>query len=201
MVEVVLLERIEKLGQIGDVVTVKPGYARNFLFPREKALRATEENIAHFESQKAQIMADNLKLKQEAEKIAGKMADMEVIIIRQAGESGHLYGSVTSKDIAEAVTEAGYSIAKEQVKIARPIKELGLVDTQIALHPEVRVMITVNVAQSEEEAKLQVEKAKAEEAAEAEKASKKAAPKASQEADSSEEASAESASEEAATEE
>lgn len=191
MVEVVLLERIEKLGQIGDVVNVKPGYARNFLFPREKALRATQENIALFETQKAQIMAENLKLKQEAEKIAAKMDNLQVIIIRQAGESGHLYGSVTSKDIADAVTADGYTITKEQVHIARPIKELGLVKTRISLHPEVRLDITVNVAQSEEEAKLQVEKAAAE-VTKAEKPTKKAAAKAEV---------VEEAAEEAATEE
>lgn len=201
MVQVVLLERIEKLGQIGDVVNVKPGYARNFLFPREKALRATQDNIARFEAEKAQIMAENLKQKQEAEKVAGKMAGLEVVVIRQAGESGHLYGSVTSKDIADAVTAAGFTITKDQVQIARPIKELGLISTRLALHPEVRLNITVNVAQSEEEAKLQVEKAKAAaEAPQVEDRPKKAK-KAAKTEDTEEVAATEDASEEMASSE
>jgi large subunit ribosomal protein L9 len=160
MVEIVLLERVEKLGQIGDVVNVKPGYARNFLFPRAKALRATKSNIAMFEERKAQILAENLKLKAEAESIAKKMDGLSVIVIRQAGESGQLYGSVSSRDISEAVTAKGFTVNRNQVHIAHPIKNLGITNVHVILHPEVKVVVAINIAQSEEEAHMQAEKAK-----------------------------------------
>jgi large subunit ribosomal protein L9 len=158
MVAIVLLQRIEKLGQIGDVVSVKPGYARNFLFPNKKALRATAENIAIFEQQKAQIMAENLKLKAEAEGVAGRMKGLSIIVIRQAGESGQLYGSVSSRDISDAITDKGFTVARTQIQIDRPIKELGLSTIRVSLHPEVKVDVTINVAQSEEEAEIQASK-------------------------------------------
>jgi large subunit ribosomal protein L9 len=156
--DVILLQRIESLGQMGDVVKVKPGYARNYLLPEKKALRATKANREYFDKQRAQLEAQNLKAKGEAEAVAAKMGDtFAVVIIRSAGESGQLYGSVATRDVAEAVTKAGVTIGRAQVLLVQPIKELGLFKTRIALHPEVSVTITVNVAQSEEEAKLQAE--------------------------------------------
>ncbi|MBL0928876.1 MAG: 50S ribosomal protein L9 [Alphaproteobacteria bacterium] len=156
--DVILLQRIESLGQMGDVVKVKPGYARNYLLPEKKALRATKANREYFDKQRAQLEAQNLKAKGEAEAVAAKMGDtFSVVIIRSAGESGQLYGSVATRDVAEAVTKAGVTIGRAQVLLVQPIKELGLFKTRIALHPEVSVTITVNVAQSEEEAKLQAE--------------------------------------------
>lgn len=153
--EVILLERVEKLGQMGDVVRVKPGFARNFLLPQKKALRATKENRERFEKQRAQLEAVNLKQRQEAEVIAKKMEGLSVVLVRQAGETGQLYGSVTARDIADAVIAAGFTIAHRQVRIDRPIKTLGLVQTRVMLHPEVDVAVTVNVAKSEEEAERQ----------------------------------------------
>ncbi|MGB0749837.1 MAG: 50S ribosomal protein L9 [Magnetospiraceae bacterium] len=153
--EVILLERIEKLGQMGDVVKVKTGYARNFLLPKKKALRATEANRKHFETQKAQLEADNLKRREEAEAVAAKMDDVSVVMVRQAGDSGQLYGSVNTRDIADAVTAAGFTIGRSQVRLEKPIKTLGLFDVAIALHPEVFRTVTVNVARSEEEAEIQ----------------------------------------------
>jgi len=156
--DVILLQRIESLGQMGDVVKVKPGYARNYLLPEKKALRATKANREYFDKQRAQLEANNLKAKGEAEAVATKMGDtFSVVIIRSAGESGQLYGSVATRDVAEAVTKAGVTIGRAQVLLVQPIKELGLFKTRIALHPEVSLTITVNVAQSEEEAKLQAE--------------------------------------------
>ncbi len=156
--DVILLQRIESLGQMGDVVKVKPGYARNYLLPEKKALRATKANREYFDKQRAQLEAQNLKAKGEAEAVAAKMGDtFSVVIIRSAGESGQLYGSVATRDVAEAVTKAGVTIGRAQVLLVQPIKELGLFKTRIALHPEVSLTITVNVAQSEEEAKLQAE--------------------------------------------
>ena len=157
--QVILLERIEKLGQMGDVVNVKPGYARNFLLPQKKALRATDENIAVFESQRAQLEADNLKRRTDAEAVAGKMDDASIVVIRSAGDSGQLYGSVSSRDIAAGLTEAGYTVDRNQVQIDRPIKEIGIHDTRIVLHPEVSVTAHVNVARSQEEADAQAERA------------------------------------------
>ena len=155
--EIILLERVEKLGQIGDVVTVKPGYARNFLLPQNKALRATKQNLAYFESQRSQIEAVNLERRQEAEAVSEKLEGFSVVVIRQAGDSGQLYGSVSSRDIADAVIEEGVTIDRGQVKLERPIKALGLHEVKVQLHPEVSVGISVNVARSEDEAKRQAE--------------------------------------------
>jgi large subunit ribosomal protein L9 len=153
--QVILLERVEKLGQMGDVVRVKPGYARNFLLPQKKALRATKENLERFEKQRAQLEATNLKLKQEAEVVAKKLDGLSVVLVRQAGETGQLYGSVTARDIADAVAAAGFTVSYRQIRIDRPIKALGLVQTRVMLHPEVAATVTVNVAKSEEEAEIQ----------------------------------------------
>ncbi|GAB2175135.1 50S ribosomal protein L9 [Dongia sp. agr-C8] len=153
--DVILLERIERLGQIGDVVKVKPGFARNFLLPTKKALRATDENKKRFEAQRAQIEANNLKRRQEAEKISDKVDGLKVVIIRQASETGILFGSVSTRDIAEGVTKAGFTIDRAQVKLDKPIKTLGLHDVRVALHPEVIVKVTANVAKSEDEAAAQ----------------------------------------------
>lgn len=155
--EVILLERVEKLGQMGDVVTVKDGFARNFLLPQKKALRATESNKAAYEADKARLEAENLERRNEAEAVAAKMADVKVIMIRAAGESGQLYGSVSSRDIAEAVTEAGVSINRNQVILDRAIKTLGLHDVVVRLHPEVSVNVVVNIARSTDEAETQFE--------------------------------------------
>src|ERR671922_1282581 len=155
MIELILLERVEKLGQMGQVVKVRPGYARNYLLPQKKALRATKENLAYFETQRAQLEASNLQRKSEATEIGAKMEGLSVVLIRQAGESGQLYGSVSARDIAEAVTEAGFTIEKRQVVLDRPIKSLGLHPLRVVLHPEVAVTITANVAQSAEEAEMQ----------------------------------------------
>ena len=153
--DVILLQRIEKLGQMGEVVRVKAGFARNYLLPQKKALRATDANKARFEKQRAQLEANNLARRQEAEGISGKVEGITVIVIRQAGETGHLYGSVSARDVAEAVTKAGVTIDRNQVLMDRPIKMLGLHPVRVALHPEVVVSITANVAKSEEEAELQ----------------------------------------------
>ena len=155
--EVILLERVEKLGQMGDVVSVKPGFARNYLLPQKKALRATEANKTAFDVQKAQLEAENLKRKSEAEAVAGKMEGLKVAMIRQAGESGQLYGSVNARDISAGVTDAGFTVNRSQVSLDNPIKTLGLFTVKVALHPEVIVDVTVNVARSEEEAKIQAE--------------------------------------------
>ena len=156
--EVILLERVRKLGFMGDVVTVKPGFARHFLLPKGKALRATKENLSFFEKQKKQYEANNLKLKSEAESLAKKMTGAKLVLIRHAGESGHLYGSVASRDIVEAVEKAGFSIDRSQVTLDHPIKDLGIHSVSIALHPEVEVEVSLNVAKSEEEAALQEER-------------------------------------------
>jgi large subunit ribosomal protein L9 len=155
MVELILLERVEKLGQMGQLVKVRPGFARNYLLPQKKALRATKENLAYFESQRTQLEANNLQRRAEASEIGGKLEGLTVVIVRQAGESGQLYGSVSARDIADAVTEAGFTIEKRQVLLERPIKTLGLHSLKIVLHPEVSVTITANVAQSAEQAKMQ----------------------------------------------
>lgn len=153
--EVILLERIERLGQMGDIVKVKPGFARNYLLPQKKALRATKENLGQFENQRQQLEADNLQRRQEAEAVARRMDGLSVIVIRSAGDSGQLYGSVNARDIAEAVTEAGFTIGRQQVAIDRPVKELGFHEFRIRLHPEVNSTVTVNVARSQEEAEIQ----------------------------------------------
>lgn len=153
--EIILLERIEKLGQMGDVVKVKPGFARNFLLPQKKALRATKANMEVFESQRAQLEAENLKRKEEAEAAAKKVEGMTVVMIRQAGDSGQLYGSVSARDIAEALTEAGASVNRSQVLLDNTIKVLGLHSVRVRLHPEVSVTVTANVARSDTEAEVQ----------------------------------------------
>jgi len=150
--ELILLERVENLGQMGDLVTVKPGYARNFLLPKGKALRATEENKKRFENERAQLEADNLARKGEAEEMAKKMEGLSVSLIRAASEMGQLYGSASSRDIADLVTEAGFTIAKNQIDLNTAIKTLGLFPVRVALHPEVSVEVTVNIARSADEA-------------------------------------------------
>lgn len=153
--QVILLQRIGRLGQMGDVVNVKDGYARNFLLPQKKALRATEENKAHFESQRVHLEANNLELKKEAEAISEKLDNKVFVAIRSAGDTGQLYGSVATRDIAEAVTAGGFTIDRRQVILERPIKTLGLHSVRVALHPEVIVSVTLNVARSEDEAERQ----------------------------------------------
>ena len=159
--EVILLERVEKLGQMGDVVKVKSGYARNYLLPKKKALRATEENKRHFEGQREQLETNNLETRKEAEALGKKVDGLTVILIRQAGESGQLYGSVNARDIAAAVTEAGVSITRQQVVLAHPIKALGLHEVRVKLHPEIAMQVVVNVARSKDEAKVQAKTGKA----------------------------------------
>ena len=153
--QVILLERVAKLGQMGDVVDVKPGFARNYLLPQGKALTASDANVANFESQKSQLEARNLETKKEADALAAKLDGQQFIVIRSASDSGALYGSVTPRDAADAATEEGFSLDKKQVVLARPIKDLGLHDVHVLLHPEVDVTIHLNVARSAEEAELQ----------------------------------------------
>jgi large subunit ribosomal protein L9 len=153
--EVVLLERVAKLGQMGEIVKVRAGYARNFLLPQGKALRATEANMKRFEADRAQLEARNLEAKKEAEKVAEKLDGQAFVVIRSAAESGALYGSVTTRDVADVATEGGFSLDRRQVQLDHPIKELGLHDLTVSLHPEVDVTITVNVARSREEAEIQ----------------------------------------------
>ena len=154
--QIILLERIEKLGQMGDLVNVKPGYARNYLLPQGKALRANKANMERFESERAQREADNLTQRFEAETEAKKMDGLAVNMVRAASEMGQLFGSVTSRDIAEAVTEAGFTIDRSQVVMDRAIKSLGLTETRIRLHPEVSVSVIVNIARSLAEAETQL---------------------------------------------
>ena len=153
--QVILLERVAKLGQMGDVVKVKDGYGRNFLLPQGKALRATEANIKGFEARKAQLEAQNLETKKEAEAAAAKLDGQAFIVIRSASDSGALYGSVTTRDVADAATAAGFTVGRGQVVLDRPIKDLGLHSVTVVLHPEVSVKVTINVARSNEEAELQ----------------------------------------------
>jgi len=155
--QVILLERVGKLGQMGDVVTVRDGHARNYLLPQGKALRATKENIARFESERAQIEARNLELRKEAEAVAEKLDGQTFVAIRQSSDTGQLYGSVSTRDIANLVSEAGTSIGRSQVLLDRPIKTLGLHQVRIQLHPEVDVHVTLNVARSQDEAELQAQ--------------------------------------------
>jgi large subunit ribosomal protein L9 len=150
--EVILLERIEKLGQMGDVVNVKPGFARNFLLPQKKALRASKDNLVFFEKQRVQLEALNLKRRDEAQAVADKMNGLSVLMVRQAGESGQLYGSVSGKDVADAIKAAGYTVERRQVNLDNPIKTLGTYAVRVSLHPEVNLTVTVNVARSQEEA-------------------------------------------------
>lgn len=153
--QVILLERIGRLGQMGDVVNVRDGYARNFLLPQNKALRATAENLAHFETQRAQLEANNLEHKKEAEAVAEKLGGQVFSAIRSAGDTGQLYGSVSTRDLADVVTQGGFTITRNQVVLDRPIKALGLHEVTISLHPEVQVKVTINVARTEDEAERQ----------------------------------------------
>ena len=154
--QIILLERVEKLGQMGDLVNVKPGYARNYLLPQGKALRANKANLERFESERAQREADNLEQRKDAEVEATKMNGLAVNMVRAASEMGQLFGSVTSRDIAEAVTEAGFTITRDQVVLDKSIKTLGLTDVRVRLHPEVSVAIVVNIARTLEEAETQL---------------------------------------------
>jgi len=153
--EVILLERVEKLGQMGDVVRVKDGFARNYLLPQKKALRATEANRERFARDRSQLEARNLTLRKEAEQVSTKLDNLTVTLLRQAGETGQLYGSVSAADVANAVTAAGFNLARRQVQLNAPIKTLGVHKLQAALHPEVVVTLNVNVARSEAEAQAQ----------------------------------------------
>jgi large subunit ribosomal protein L9 len=153
--EIILLERIESLGQMGDVVRVKNGYARNYLLPQRKAVRLTDENRKRFEEQRAQLEASNLQRRSEAEAVAVKLEGLAVMLIRQAGEAGQLYGSVSARDIADAVTAAGFTVERQQIRLQQPIKTLGLHKIGVGLHPEVTVQITVNVARTLDEAETQ----------------------------------------------
>ncbi|WP_296417348.1 50S ribosomal protein L9 [Pseudooctadecabacter sp.] len=153
--DIILLERVAKLGQMGEVVSVKEGYARNFLLPQGKALRANAHNMKAFEDQKAQLEARNLETKKEAEDLAAKLDGETFIVIRQASDGGNLYGSVSTRDAADAATEAGFSVDRGQVALIAPIKELGIHDVNVTLHPEVSAIIKLNVARSTEEAELQ----------------------------------------------
>jgi len=154
--EIILLERIVNLGQMGDLVTVKPGYARNYLLPQGKALRATKENRERFDNERSQLEADNLNRKGEAEKVAEKMKDLSVSLIRAASEMGQLYGSATARDISDAVSEKGFTINRNQIDLNTAIKTLGLFPVRVALHPEVFVEVTVNIARSADEAAEQI---------------------------------------------
>ncbi len=154
-VELILMQRVEHLGQMGDIVKVKPGYARNFLLPQKKAIRATKANRERFQEQRAQLEAQNLRRREEAERIAERVIGLSVTIIRQAGEGGGLYGSVTSRDIADACAANGLTINRSQVVLEHPIKTLGLTQVRVMLHPEVLLTVTVNVARSQEEADRQ----------------------------------------------
>ncbi|MEC9197146.1 MAG: 50S ribosomal protein L9 [Pseudomonadota bacterium] len=153
--QVILLERVAKLGQMGEVVDVKAGYARNYLLPQKKALTASKANIAAFEVQKAQLEARNLETKKEAEALAEKLDGQQFVVIRAASDAGSLYGSVTTRDAADAAAEAGFSVDRKQVVLTAPIKELGLHDVHVVLHPEVQATVQLNVARSVEEAELQ----------------------------------------------
>ncbi|MGP8026121.1 MAG: 50S ribosomal protein L9 [Acidocella sp.] len=154
-VELILLQRVEKLGQMGELVKVKPGYARNFLLPQAKAVRATKANKERFERERVQLEAQNLKRREEAERVAERVAGLTVTLIRQASESGALYGSVSSRDIAEAAIAAGLTITRNQVLLVHPIKTLGISPVRVELHPEVIIDIKVNAARSVEEAEKQ----------------------------------------------
>ena len=153
--EVILLERIARLGQMGDVVRVRDGYARNFLLPQGKALRANEDNRKQFESERVQFEARDLERRQEAEAVAGKLNGQSFVLVRQAGETGQLYGSVTARDLAEAMDAGGFSVNRSQIALNQPIKTIGMHTVLIALHPEVEAHIIVNVARSEDEAERQ----------------------------------------------
>ncbi len=172
--QVVLLERVEKLGHMGEVVNVRAGYARNFLLPRNKALRATKANISSFEKQRQQLEAANLERRDEAARVGEKMDGITIVVIRQAGESGQLYGSVSARDIAEGVTAAGFTVDRSQIRLDRAIKTLGLHPVRVALHPEIEMTVTAVVALNEDEAARQLERARAPEMTEPEGAAAEA---------------------------
>ncbi|HEY9568428.1 MAG TPA: 50S ribosomal protein L9 [Thalassobaculum sp.] len=153
--EVILLERIESLGQMGEVVNVKPGFARNYLLPQKKALRASDANRQVFAERRVQLEAENLERRSEAQKIAGKLDGLSVVLVRAASESGQLYGSVTARDVADAITAAGVTVGRSQVRLEKGLKQLGLEPIRVQLHPEVGVSVTVNIARSQEEAETQ----------------------------------------------
>lgn len=155
MIDLILMQRVDKLGQMGERVTVKPGYARNFLLPQGKAVRANKDNMAKFEANRAQLEATNIKRRGEAERLAERVENMSVVIIRQAGESGGLYGSVSGRDIADACKEGGLTVTRQQVLLDEPIKTLGLKTIRVELHPEVVIPVIVNVARSMEESARQ----------------------------------------------
>ncbi|WP_455481133.1 50S ribosomal protein L9 [Bartonella sp. B12(2025)] len=155
--DIILLERIPRLGQMGDIISVKDGYARNFLLPQGKALRANEANKKHFEIQRAQLEARNLERKSEAQKIAKELDNKSFIVIRSAGETGQLYGSVSTRDISEIITVEGFSIGRSQVELNHPIKTIGLHTITLNLHPEVQISVIINVARSASEAQHQAE--------------------------------------------
>ncbi len=153
--QVILLERVEKLGQMGDEVRVKDGFARNYLLPKKKALRATKANREYFQTQKAQLEAHNLERKKEAEAVAQKLNGQSFVLLRQAGDRGQLYGSVSPRDIADAITAGGFTVSRTQVPLDKAIKTIGLFPIAVVLHPEVRVNVTINVARTEDEAERQ----------------------------------------------
>jgi large subunit ribosomal protein L9 len=159
--DVILLERVPNLGQLGQVVKVKPGYARNYLLPTKKALRATKENLAYFERQKSVIEATNAERRAGAAKLGGKIDGASVVIVRQAAETGHLYGSVNARDVAEAISALGTPVDRQHVVLNQAIKTLGLFTITVSPHPEVTATVTVNIARSEEEAKTQAERGEA----------------------------------------
>jgi large subunit ribosomal protein L9 len=155
MIDLILLQRVDKLGQMGERVKVRPGYARNFLLPQGKAIRATKDNLSRFEQQRAQLEAQNIKRREEAERVAERMEGLTVVLIRSAGESGGLYGSVSARDISDGCTAAGLGVGRQQVLLDNPIKTLGLTTVRVELHPEVLLPVVVNVARSPEEAERQ----------------------------------------------
>jgi large subunit ribosomal protein L9 len=155
--QVILLERIEKLGQMGDIVSVRDGYARNYLVPQRKAMRATKSNLAEFEQRRADLEATNLKHREEAEAAAARIEGRSVTLLRQAAEGGQLYGSVNARDIAEAFAEEGVTFDRRQVRLDAPLKALGIHQVRVALHPEVDVQVAVNIARSQEEAQMQAD--------------------------------------------
>ena len=159
--DVILLERIENLGQMGEVVNVKSGFARNYLLPQKKARRATEENKKFFEIQRAQLEAANLEKRSEAESVANKMGNISVTLLRQAGDAGQLYGSVNARDIGTTMTDAGYTVSRSQIRLTDPIKLLGVYTVQVDLHPEVSIQVTANIARTQEEAEMQAKTGRA----------------------------------------
>jgi large subunit ribosomal protein L9 len=175
MIEVILLERIERLGQMGQVVKVRPGFARNFLLPRSKALRATKSNLELFEKQRSDLEAKNAAERGKAQTFAAKLDGLKFVIVRQASETGQLYGSVSARDVSDAAKESGHDLPRALIQIDEPIKTIGLFNVKVKLHPEVLIKVTVNIARSADEASIQDEKNKAEVKAASEKAAVEAA--------------------------